>query len=65
MTAEIVSLKEYRKQKRKRTREKEARENRSRFGRTKAQRLEDQADARRKQRELDGKRLDDETEEPA
>jgi len=65
MSAEIVSLKEYRKQKRKRMKETESRQNRAKFGRTKTQRREEHADDAKQERELDGKRLDDENEEPA
>ncbi len=65
MSAEIISLKEFRKQKRKRNKDAEATLNRASFGRTKVQRREEQSENQRHERVLDGKQRDDQTDEPA
>jgi hypothetical protein len=56
--AEIVNLKQVRKDKARREREREAEANRQRFGRTKAQKASDKDTARRLRREHDDKKLD-------
>ena len=56
--AEIVNLKRVRKDKARREREAEAQANRTRFGRTKAEKEADRDGARREQSSLDGKKLD-------
>jgi hypothetical protein len=56
--AEIVNLKQVRKDKARREREREAEANRQRFGRTKAQKAADKDAAQRKRREHDDKKLD-------
>ncbi|HLN23384.1 MAG TPA: DUF4169 family protein [Patescibacteria group bacterium] len=56
--AEVINLNRFRKA---RTREDEARqadENRVRFGRTKAEKQQDQAEADRSAKDLDGKKVD-------
>jgi len=55
--ADIVNLKRARKDKARREHEREAAANRSRFGRTKAQKTTDQDAAARSRRSLDDKRL--------
>ena len=55
--ADIVNLKRARKDQARREREREAAANRSRFGRTKAQKTADQDSAARSRRSLDDKRL--------
>ncbi|MCA0304131.1 MAG: DUF4169 family protein [Proteobacteria bacterium] len=59
--AEIVNLRRARKDKERRTRESEADANRRRFGRTKAEKAQDKAEATRATRDIDGKKLDSET----
>ena len=56
--AEIVNLKQVRKDKARREREREAEANRRRFGRTKAQKAADKDTAQRGRREHDDKKLD-------
>src|SRR6478672_2853948 len=56
--AEIVNLKQVRKDKARREREREAETNRQRFGRTKAQKSADKDAAKRERREHDDKKLD-------
>ena len=56
--AEIVNLKQVRKDKARREREREAEANRQRFGRTKAQKAADKDAATRERREHDDKKLD-------
>ena len=58
--AEIINLKRMRKEKERRDRDSEAAANRRRFGRTKAQKAADEADADRKRRLLDGKQIEPE-----
>ncbi len=65
MSAEIISLKEFRKQKRKRNKETVATQNRVSFGRTKAQRREEKIENQRQERALDGKQRDEPGDEPA
>ncbi|PIW26347.1 MAG: DUF4169 domain-containing protein [Rhodospirillales bacterium CG15_BIG_FIL_POST_REV_8_21_14_020_66_15] len=65
MTAEIVNLRQYRKEKQRQARERAAERNRLRFGRDKARRREDEAERRRSEQTLDGKQLDPETDKPA
>lgn len=59
--AEIINLRQARKQRNRATREAEAADNRRRFGRTKAEKADDAArtaDAERAARTLDAKRLE-------
>jgi hypothetical protein len=56
--AEIVNLKQVRKDKARQEREREAEANRQRFGRTKAQKATDKDDAQRERRRQDDKKLD-------
>ncbi len=56
--AEIVNLKQVRKDKARRERKREAAANRQRFGRTKAQKAADKDAAKRERREHDDKKLD-------
>ncbi len=56
--ADIVNLKQVRKDKARREREREAEANRQRFGRTKAQKAADKDTAQRERREHDDKKLD-------
>lgn len=56
--AEIINLNKARKAKARAEKESRAQENRVRFGRSKAERLSDEAEARRKARELEGKKRD-------
>ena len=56
--AEIVNLKQVRKDKARRERERAAEANRQRFGRTKAQKAADKDAAQRGRREHDDKKLD-------
>jgi hypothetical protein len=56
--AEIVNLKQVRKDKARREREREAEANRQRFGRTKAQKAVDKDSQQRERREHDDKKLD-------
>ena len=58
MAAEIVNLRQYRKEKQRQERERTAEQNRVRFGRDKAQRREDETDRRRSEQDLDGKQID-------
>jgi hypothetical protein len=60
--AEIINLRRARKEKERRDKESEADANRRRFGRTKAQKATDENAAARRQRTLDGKRLEKEEE---
>ncbi len=64
---EVINLREVRKRRDRAAREVEAAANRSRFGRTKADRLKDDEAAERARRDLDGKRLEnpDDAPEPA
>ncbi|WP_421997097.1 DUF4169 family protein [Reyranella sp.] len=55
---DIVNLRRARKDKARRERAVEADANRRRFGRTKAQKAEDEAERERVQRDVDGKRID-------
>jgi len=65
MTAEIVNLRQYRKEKQRQERERTAEQNRVRFGRDKARRREDAADRKRSEQDLDGKHIDPESDTPA
>jgi hypothetical protein len=56
--AEIINLRRARKDKERRDKQSEADANRRRFGRTRAQKAADEEAAARRQRTLDGKRLD-------
>ncbi len=56
--AEIVNLKQVRKDKARREREREAEANRQRFGRTKAQKVAEKDAQQRERREHDDKKLD-------
>ena len=56
--ADIVNLKQVRKDKARREREREAEANRQRFGRTKAQKTADKDAAQRERRDHDDKKLD-------
>ncbi|MEP0337588.1 MAG: DUF4169 family protein [Alphaproteobacteria bacterium] len=64
MAAEIVNLRQYRKEKQRQERERTAEQNRVRFGRDKAQRREDETDRRRSEQDLDGKQIDPESDKP-
>lgn len=57
--AEIVNLRRARKDKKRADKARTAAENRTKFGRTKAERQRDERDAARTRREFDGKRLDE------
>ncbi len=59
MSAEIVNLKRARKDRARTDKERQAAENRVRFGRTKAERSIEAADAEKKFRELEGHRRAD------
>ena len=56
--ADVVNLKQVRKDKARREREREAEANRQRFGRTKAQKATDKDVAKRERRKHDDKKLD-------
>ena len=56
--ADIINLNRARKAKDRQQREQDAAANRRKFGRTKAERQRDQQEAERRQRLLDGTRLD-------
>jgi hypothetical protein len=56
--ADIVNLRQVRKDKARREREREAEANRQRFGRTKAQKATDKDTAQRERRDHDDKKLD-------
>ena len=56
--AEIVNLRRARKDKDRRARDAEADANRRRFGRTKAEKAQDRAEATRAIRDIDGKKLE-------
>ena len=60
--AEIVNLRQARKDKARRTRDGEAAANRTRFGRTKAEKIADKDAQERSQRTLESKRLEPEKE---
>jgi hypothetical protein len=55
--AEIINLKRARKDKARRERDAEAQANRTRFGRTRAEKAADKDGARREQSSLEGKKL--------
>lgn len=55
---DVINLRSARKQRDRAAREAEAAANRSRFGRTKGQKLKDADEAARARRDLDGKRLE-------
>jgi hypothetical protein len=65
MSAEIVNLRQYRKEKQRQDRARAAEQNRVRFGRDKVQRREDETDRKRSEQDLDGKQLDPESDKPA
>ncbi|MAY67003.1 MAG: hypothetical protein CMM77_07740 [Rhodospirillaceae bacterium] len=65
MAAEIVNLRQYRKEKQRQDRARTAEQNRARFGRGKAQRREDEMDRKRSEQDLDGKQFDPESDKPA
>ncbi|HTR85786.1 MAG TPA: DUF4169 family protein [Reyranella sp.] len=56
--AEIINLRQARKEKARRERDTEAQANRLRFGRTKAEKVADKDNKRRERRSLDEKELD-------
>jgi len=56
--AEIVNLRRARKDKERRARESEADANRRRFGRTRAEKAQDKAEATRARSDIDGKKLE-------
>ena len=58
MTGEVVNLRTFRKKKQREEREAKAAENRSKFGRTKAQKLRDEADKDNQARHVDGHLID-------
>lgn len=57
--ADIVNLNKKRKRKVREAAEKQAAANRVRFGRTKAEKVRDEAEAERERRDLDGHRIED------
>jgi len=58
---EIVNLNKFRKARKRRDKATQATENKVRFGRTKADKAEDQDLAARRSKELDSKKLDDDS----
>ena len=58
MTGDVVNLRSFRKQKQRQDKANEAAENRSKFGRTKAEKLRDQATKDRHSQHVDGHLLD-------
>jgi len=56
--AEPVNLNRFRKTRKRAEERKQAAENRVAFGRTKAERVKDRGEARKTDRDLDGKKLD-------
>lgn len=60
--AEIVNLRQSRKQKRRDDKERQAAGNRAKFGRTKAEKLRDAAEAEHDQRHLDQAKITPDTE---
>ena len=56
--AEPVNLNRFRKTRKRAEERKQAAENRVAFGRTKAERVKDRGEARKTNRDLDGKKLD-------
>ena len=64
MTADIINLRQYRKQKARRDGEAQAAENRVRHGRNKAARGEDDQTRTRAEQDLDGKKLESEKDTP-
>lgn len=63
--AEIVNLNRYRKARKKERAKTAAEENRVRFGRGKAEKRADADEQERKERKIDGARLEDDGPEPA
>ena len=63
MPADIVNLRQVRKAKQRAAKESQAATNRARFGRSKSERLRDEAEQARTARELAGKRLEKPDEE--
>jgi len=57
MTADIVDLRSYRKAKKRAEKEQSAKTNRARHGRGKVERLAEEIDKKRKDADLDGKKL--------
>ena len=58
MTGDVVNLRTFRKQKQREEKEAKAAENRSKFGRTKAEKLRDQTDKDNRARHVDGHLID-------
>ena len=58
MTGDVVDLRTFRKQKQREEKEAKAAENRSKFGRTKAEKLRDQTDKDNQARHVDGHLID-------
>lgn len=56
---DVVNLNRFRKQRARAERTEEAARNRTRFGRTKNEKLEQRKDQETRKRDLDGKKLDD------
>tara|TARA_Y100000813_G_scaffold191814_1_gene169174 strand:+ start:556 stop:756 length:201 start_codon:yes stop_codon:yes gene_type:complete len=65
MTAEIVNLRQYRKDRQRQEKERAAEQNRAKYGRDKVQKREDETSRVRSEQDLDGKRLDPESDKPA
>jgi hypothetical protein len=59
MAADIVNLRQARKARQRQDKERQAAANRARFGRSKGERLGEQAEQQRRDRELAGKRLEE------
>jgi hypothetical protein len=57
--AEIVNLNRFRKAQKRATDERQAEANRTKFGRSKAEKLNDRRAAEKQQQDLDGKKRDD------
>ena len=58
MTNNVINLRDVRKRKEREKREAVASANRAKYGRTKVQRTHQEADANRRQRDLDGARIE-------
>ncbi len=65
VSADIVNLNQFRKQRDKARKSATVEENRAKFGRTKQERRKDDATRDKADKSLDGKKLDDDQEKPA
>ena len=65
MTAEIVNLNKFRKEKDRDTKERQAQVNRVKFGQSKADKRRREYEAQRQDKDLSGKQLDDDAPEGA